>query len=336
MKKLIDWSLKRYSDLPWRVNRSLYTTLVSEIMLQQTTVGTVVNKFGPFIKKFPTIKKLAKAKEEDVLLAWEGLGYYRRARNLHKAAKFIVSEFNEKIPKDVELLKTIPGIGDYTANALIAIGYDEKALAIDANIERVLARYYGVEGMTAAQLKKHFRDEFKKGFLNKMSTWGPRNFHEAIMDLGRTFCQAKKVDCDNCPLKRNCLARKNDNQLSIPKLVIKKEENFEVTLLRVISKKGKKILAYKKNKDEWLTDQWEIPTFIIKTNDKKLKQYPKINHTNFKKLGSFKSAITKYKIHNVVGELEDLSDLDSSRFKYIDLEKNHLSTATKKALQNIS
>lgn len=332
MKNLIEWSLSEYAHLPWRRKRSLYHTLVSEIMLQQTTVGTVVNKFEPFLQKFPTIQKLAKAKEADVLLAWEGLGYYRRARNLHKAAKFIVDEFKGKIPQDLDLLVTIPGVGDYTANAMLAIGFDERGLAIDANIERVLARYYGIEGMTAAQLKKHFREEFKKGFLPKLKEWGPRAFHEAIMDCGRTFCQAKKIDCDRCPLKVRCVARKKQNQLSIPFIAKKKEEAHELTLLRVIARKGKKILAYKKNSGEWLTDQWELPTYIDQSTDKKLKQYPMSKIKDYRKVASFKSAITKYKIQNIVIEL-DKNSLNDPRYQFIDPSKEHLSTASKKALR---
>ncbi len=335
MKKVIDWSLAEFSHLPWRKNRSLYNTLVSEIMLQQTTVGTVVNKFDPFIKKFPTIKKLAEAKEEDVLMAWEGLGYYRRARNLHKAAQTIAQNFKGVIPKDFDQLISIPGIGDYTANALLSIGHNERALAIDANIERVLARYYGVEDKTALQLKKYFKEEFKGNFLRRMNSWGPRSFHEAIMDLGRTYCQAKKVDCESCPIKTGCVARKNDNPLSIPKIIKKKDENFELILLRVISKKGKKLLAYKKDKSEWLSDQWEVPTFVLKTNDKSLKQYPKAPFKKYKEIGIFKSAITKYKIQNIVVEVEDIDRFVDTRFRYIDSSKSHLSTATKKALKHL-
>ena len=153
-KELIHWSKSQYHHLPWRENRTMYRTLVSEIMLQQTTVGTVLNYFEKFLKQYPNIKSLAKSTEEEVCIAWKGLGYYRRARNLRLLAIQIEEKFKGNIPIDEMALMELKGIGPYTCNALISIGADREALAVDANLERVLARYYGLSDLKGLKLQK--------------------------------------------------------------------------------------------------------------------------------------------------------------------------------------
>ncbi len=162
-KKLISWSREKHADLPWRKKRSLYFTLVSEIMLQQTTVSTVKNHFANFIEKFPDLETLALSSEEEMLRAWKGLGYYRRAKNLRKAALDVLEFFEGQIPLTLEELKSIKGIGDYMANALLAIGEDQPALALDANLERVLSRLYGIKTPKGPLLHKKLQELFLKG-----------------------------------------------------------------------------------------------------------------------------------------------------------------------------
>ena len=135
-KELIHWSLSQYSYLPWRENRTMYRTLVSEIMLQQTTVGTVLNHFEKFIKQYPNIKSLAKSTEEEICVAWKGLGYYRRARNLRLLAIQIENNFKGIIPTKTETLMSLKGIGPYTCNALLAMGADQEALAVDCQFRK--------------------------------------------------------------------------------------------------------------------------------------------------------------------------------------------------------
>ena len=256
-QELINWSKKNYSDLPWRRKRSLYNTLVSEIMLQQTTVGTVINHFDKFINKYPTIEALSKTSEEEICIAWKGLGYYRRARNLRKAAIGIVEDFQGKIPLDFEKLKTIPGIGEYTASALLAIGANKKALAIDANLERVLSRLYRISVEKGPKLQKELKTLFEQGKLFKgRSNLNWRNLNESLMDLGRVYCQANKVDCLACPLSKDC-AVANENPLIYPSKLKKgkKRESIDLELLRVLVKKDNLFLAYKKSENEWLSGQ---------------------------------------------------------------------------------
>lgn len=344
-KELIRWSTKGYSQLPWRVNRSLYHTLVSEIMLQQTTVQTVLNHFDLFINKYPSVQKLAQSTEEEICIAWKGLGYYRRARNLRKAAIDICEIYNGVIPLDFDKLVKISGIGVYTANALIAIGANQRALALDANLERVLSRYFWVEDEKGPKLQKKLYQLFEEGELfSKRRKINFRNLNEALMDLGRIYCQANKTDCRLCPISKNCQAFKMKSPLKLPMVSDKKsnKDKHELELLRVVVKSRNKLITTQRKKGEWLEGQLECPTFIIKSTDKKLKQYPylKGQKISIEGLKSIKSTITKYKIQNYILELSK-ADFESlfgiSKFKRstLDLETTNFSSTTLKILKKL-
>ena len=341
---LIEWSKSQYSYLPWRVQRSLYRTLVSEIMLQQTTVGTVLNHFELFLKQYPTIFDLAKTSEEQVCISWKGLGYYRRARSLRNIAIQIVEKYNGEIPTDQETLLKLKGIGPYTANAIVAIGADLKGLAVDANLERVLARFYGIKEVKGLKLQQKISNDFNEEKIVKgIVKLGPRNLNEAFMDLGRIICQSRKAICLLCPLKDNCMAFKSGKPLSFPieNEKIEKEVLF-IKLLRVVVKEKNRILFYQKKDHEWLSGQWELPTFLLETNDEQLKQYPKIKTKKiFNETLILKTAITKYKIINHVIEM-DLNDFKQISGKLeIDYvfkahtSKLNLSTTSIKVLKKI-
>ena len=316
IKKLISWSKKKYSSLPWREKRSVYSTWISEVMLQQTTVYTVKNRLHDFLNKFPSVENLAQASEEELLTAWKGLGYYQRAKNLKKAAQYISNELNGVFPEKIEELQKIPGIGPYTSSALLSIGMNKKALAIDANLERVLARYYGITSYKGALLKKDIEEKFlsHKILNHEPSSWCDLN--EALMDLGREVCQSRKVECVLCPIRKGCKASLMSDPLSIPRVSPKvKKEKFELDLIRIIYFKGGKIAAIKKEKGEWLSGQYEIPTFILKTSDSNLNQYPVYPFHFDDKLEMIKTGITKYKIKNY------FKTIDSSNLKKLKIEK---------------
>lgn len=344
--QLIDWSSDQYSHLPWREERSLYGTLVSEIMLQQTTVGTVLNHFERFMAEYPTIFDLAEASEEEVCISWKGLGYYRRARNLRGLAVQIVEKFGGEIPVDLDSLMSLKGIGPYTANAIVAIGANLTALAVDANLERVLARIYGEKTEKGPKLQQKLRNDFKAGLIvPEMKALGPRALNEAFMDLGRILCQARKASCSLCPLKTECAAFKSGNALSFPVEAAAKKEKGEdlfIKLLRIVVKEKKKILFYQKAEDEWLSGQWELPTFILETNDEKLKQYPRLKAgKEFADAAKIKTGITKYSIENHIVEMTAqkfkklASKIDITyEFKTLN-EKLNLSTTSIKALKKI-
>ena len=275
-KELLSWSDDQHSHLIWRRERSLYMTLVSEIMLQQTTVSTVSNHIEKFLKKYPDLETLSATTEEEVCIAWKGLGYYRRARNLLNAAKDIKTKHGGEIPTTISELKEIKGIGDYTANAIVGIGANLRALAVDANLERVIARFYGIETLKGPKLQKEIYTRFyDKEILPQIRKGNSRKINEAFMDLGRVICQARKADCVLCPIKKNCVAFKENTVLSIPNKPQKKEVKFELDLVRVIVSKKNQIIGYVKSDKEWLQGQVELPTFVIRSEDKSLKQYPK-------------------------------------------------------------
>jgi A/G-specific adenine glycosylase len=348
VKKLVEWSEKEYSHLPWRKKRSLYGTLVSEIMLQQTTVGTVLSHFDRFLEQFPSAEELAKTTEEEICIAWKGLGYYRRARNLRKAAIHIVEKYKGKIPQSYEELVSIDGVGAYTANALLGIGGDKKVLAIDANLERVISRLYGIEVEKGPKLQKEIQRLFEEGSIlsKELKEFGGRAINEALMDMGRVYCQAKRADCDICPLKRKCLALKTGDPLSFPKVCEKKlaakQKPLNLKLLRVVVRKKNEVLVYKKSSKQWLSGQWEVPTFILESDDKKLDQYPNLPSKlklNLKKAIPLKTTITKYKIENSILEMnytefkKQFGALKGFEFRSMDKKEENLSTATLKSLK---
>jgi A/G-specific adenine glycosylase len=305
--QLLIWSQKEFEHLPWRRNRSLYGTLVSEIMLQQTTVGTVLQHFDRFLNQFPDLKSLAMASEEELLVAWKGLGYYRRAKNLKKIAETIVFEHKGVFPDSSEELQKINGIGPYTANALIAIGLDRPALAVDANLERVLSRIFAIQTPKGPRLQKQILQLFIEKKLIADRHFSFRSLNEALMDLGRTICQASRVSCEICPMKKSCQSFKSGKPLNFPlttQVQSKKKLEHELRLLRILIRRDGNVLAYQKIKGEWLEGQWEVPTFVIETDDNKFKQYPELNKKlSIENLPIVKTGITKYNIQNYVLEL---------------------------------
>lgn len=324
---------------------TLYTTLVSEIMLQQTTVPTVLKHYHRFLERFPTLKDLALASEKEVLLNWQGLGYYRRARNLHKAALSVYQEFDGEFPLDLAVLQKIPGIGLYTASAICAIGANQKALPVDANLERVLARLFLVSEQKGPKLQKKLHQLFNQGDLLKdMSKWGACALAEAFMDLGRTICKAQKAECSQCPMQKSCLAYKQDVVFQYPQDNMPKARSkklIPITLIRYVVRKDNKILFYKKSEKQWLSDQYELPTFVQCCEDGPLGQYPQypLEREIGTKLKEFKSSITQYKINNLVYELtpkqfESLKGKHFSKLKFLEANNSleHFAQSVHKSL----
>jgi len=212
--KLLAWYDVHRRVLPWRApagkRAEPYRIWLSEIMLQQTTVQAVGAYYRKFLTRWPDVKALAAAKEEEVLAAWAGLGYYARARNLHAAAKIVAREMGGKFPDTAEGLRALPGIGVYTAGAISAIAYDEKQAAMDANAERVIARLYAVTTpMPKAKTELH-------AHAQALVPRRAGDFAQALMDLGSAICTPKKPACLVCPLSADCLARKQGIQEAVP------------------------------------------------------------------------------------------------------------------------
>lgn len=210
----LDWYEKMgRSYLPWRKDRTPYGTWVSEIMLQQTQVDTVIPYFENFMTKFPTLKALAQAPQEEVLKNWEGLGYYSRARNLQAGAKEVLTHFNGKIPETYEELLSLKGIGPYTAGAIASMAFQQPVAAIDGNTMRVFARLFEIsEDISLLKTQK----KFKIWVEEIISQTRPGDFNQALMDLGSSICTPKNPQCLLCPLKEFCQSQKDRRQGEFP------------------------------------------------------------------------------------------------------------------------
>ena len=195
---LLRWFDLHKRDLPWRQNRDPYRVWLSEIMLQQTRVNAVTDYYHKFLRRFPSIETLASAPESAVLAAWSGLGYYRRARNLHAAAKKIVREYNGELPKTAEPLRTLPGIGRYTAAAIASIAFDQPVALVDGNVERVLQRLHG---------KNLAGEALWRAAAELLAQRRPGDFNQAMMELGATVCLAQQPRCLFCPVSNLCATR---------------------------------------------------------------------------------------------------------------------------------
>ena len=213
--KLLRWYDANRRELPWRVapgeDVDPYRVWVSEIMLQQTTVATITSYFGNFVARWPTIEKLAEASLDEILHAWQGLGYYSRAHNLHKCAREVVANWGGTFPRDEAYLRSLTGIGPYTAAAISAIAYGHKATPVDGNVERVMARLHAVETpLPKAKLEiRHLAES-----LTPEQRAG--DFAQAMMDLGALVCRPKAPNCSACPLKTTCLGRKGGDAARFP------------------------------------------------------------------------------------------------------------------------
>lgn len=199
--------------LPWQINKTPYKVWLSEIMLQQTQVNTVIPYFNRFLERFPSLSDLAKADQDTVLSLWTGLGYYARARNLHKAAQMAVEQYNGELPDSQTELESLPGIGRSTAGAILSLGFGKPAAILDGNVKRVLARYFGETewpGKTAVQRSLWQQSEA----LTPTVRHG--DYNQAMMDLGALVCTRSKPNCEACPLTGNCIAFKTNTVATIP------------------------------------------------------------------------------------------------------------------------
>ncbi len=249
-KRLLKW-FDQYGrkNLPWQKNITPYRVWLSEIMLQQTQVETVIPYFQRFIKAYPNVETLAAAKQDDVLHLWTGLGYYARARNLHKCAQTIVKEYDGTMPASVAELTSLPGIGRSTAGAISSIAFQQTAPILDGNVKRVLARFYAITGWPGN--KKVEQALWEKAELNTPSK-RTHHYTQAIMDLGATLCTRTKPNCTHCPMEIDCLALKQGKQTDYPGKKPKKEKPTKHTQMLIIrSPSGELLLKQRPQKGIW-------------------------------------------------------------------------------------
>jgi A/G-specific adenine glycosylase len=202
-RRLLAWYERNRRDLPWRRTRDPYAIWLSEIMLQQTRVAAVVERYKAFLKRFPTLRSLARAPEQEVLAQWSGLGYYRRARNLQKAAQVVVAEHRGKLPQSAAELRQLPGIGAYTAAAIASIAHNEPVAVVDGNVERVLCRMEGWKADGSAAVRRKI-EALAAELVASGSAGRPGEFNQAMMELGATLCLPRNPQCGACPVTADC------------------------------------------------------------------------------------------------------------------------------------
>jgi A/G-specific adenine glycosylase len=272
--RIVRWFQKSARDLPWRKTSDPYKIWISEIMLQQTQVATVIPYYRRFLEKFPDISSLARASEREVLQLWQGLGYYRRGKNLRLAAKILVEKFAGKFPDTREELLEIPGIGPYSAGAILSIAFRKTEPALDGNLIRVYARYHGIRGYVNDAKTLKLLWDLARIYAPEDPRLS-RDFTEGMMELGALVCTPKKPLCSKCPHSIACIAfRENDVDLLPRKRVgRKREKRFERILFL---RKGRKIAFYPKGVDRKYPDFMRLPFQSIEApspNERFLRKY---------------------------------------------------------------
>ena len=282
-KKILAWYDNNKRTLPWRVskksNNLLYYRVLSEFMLQQTQVKTVIPYFKLFTKKFRSLQSLSKAREQKVLKLWEGLGYYRRARNLLATSKILVKQYRSKLPEDIDTLKTLPGIGDYTSNVLIALIYNKPTLAFDGNVKRIISRILNLEE------KKINYENFKN--LNRKNIFNTKrnsDLVEAMMEFGALICSPESPKCIVCPIKKNCKFFKSPNKIKKTKKITAKEN---INIFCYLDKNGK--IALTKKNDFGFLNSFNLPQIESTKNKKPFKSW--------KLLSKYKNSISNKKLN---------------------------------------
>jgi A/G-specific adenine glycosylase len=322
-KNILAWYDNNKRTLPWRVGKNspkkLYYRLLSEFMLQQTQVKTVIPYFEKFINKFPNLESLSKCSEKQILKLWEGLGYYRRARNLLFSSKILVRKYNSKLPNTFEEIKKLPGVGDYTANALLGLVYNKPTIAIDGNVKRVFARI-----LNKKESNINF-EEFIKINKNKL-LHSKRNSDlvEALMEFGALICKPKDPNCRICNLNKVCKYFNSSNKTKNTKIKMNKNKNYDIFCY--INKK-KQIALTKKNNLGFL-NKFNLPQ-IKETNSQ-------VKKADWKFLSNYKNSISNINLN--INLYYKFSNKIPSNFNWYSIEKNKefIPTFTKRIFKRVS
>jgi len=332
-KRLLDWYDNHARELPWRApagQADSYHVLLSEIMLQQTTVAAVMPYFQEFTRRWPDLESFAQAPEEEVMNAWAGLGYYSRARNLVKAAKEIVENHGGVVPGDEKTLLTLPGVGPYTAAAISAIAFDQYSVIMDGNVERVIARYHSV-ATPLPEAKK----ELKELAARHTSVGRPGDYAQAIMDLGATICTPKSPKCLICPIRLSCKAHFLSKEEVFPVKPPKKEKPIRGGIA-FFARKGEEILLIRRPAkgllggmlalpgSDWEVD-FDLPTALsstpFKIDGRLLPGHVDHVFTHF-----------RLRLHVVIGD--NIKEPDGSQWVAVQQALKNLPTVMKKAVKH--
>lgn len=260
---LLTWYQIYQRKLPWRNTKDPYRIWISEVMLQQTQVNTVIPYYKKFLKSFPTLKDLAQSNLDYVLKIWEGLGYYARARNLHKAAKFILHKYDGIIPNTFDEFRKLSGVGDYIASAVQSIVFGNPYAVVDGNVKRVLSRLFSIKNPVNHSVSRKIFQE-KADYLLDLEN--PGNVNQAMMELGALICTPRNPDCGTCPVQQFCIAYKNNRVSEYPKRIKKKSVPTYHIVTGVVYKNGK-ILITRRKPEGLLGGLWEFPGGKLKKGE---------------------------------------------------------------------
>lgn len=298
-KELLKWFEESQRALPWRKKYEPYQVWISEIMLQQTQVKTVLPYFDRWMRELPTIQSVAEAKEDKILKLWEGLGYYSRARNIQKAAKQIMEKHNGEFPSSYEDILALPGVGKYTAGAISSIAFNQDRSVVDGNVIRVLSRFffYAKNSRTPEAEKQMW--QWAKEILPKGKA---RYFNQAMMEFGALQCTSSATDCSPCPLRARCKAYEKDMVDQIPDRGPKKEsKNIKVAI--AVIKKGDKVFIQKRPAGGLMAGLWEFPGGKVEKGESAIKALHRevveevgISIKNVKRIRKIKHAYTSFKV----------------------------------------
>jgi len=248
------WFLQHQREMPWRKTKDPYKIWVSEVMLQQTQVDTVIPYYLRFCERFPTIEALARAELEEVLALWKGLGYYRRAENLHKGVKKIVRELHGRFPTSLKEIAQIPGIGDYTAGAILSIAFNQPVAAVDGNVMRIMARQFAIDEDIGSTKSKRL---FERLVLEHMEG-EPSVYNQALMELGALICTPRSPKCSECPVQSTCKAYAQGNTEAYP-VKARKEKPVEEVYTALVLKRGEAYYLEKRPENGLLANLWGFP-----------------------------------------------------------------------------
>ncbi len=343
--KLINWFRLYQRDMPWRGITDPYRIWVSEVMLQQTQVKKVIGYYENFIKEFPDIQTLASSSVQDVLKVWEGLGYYARARNLHKAAQLIVKDSNSEIPKDYTSFRSLPGVGDYSAAAVLSIAFNLPYAAVDGNIKRVLSRLFLMDNpVNESSSTKAFQDKADL-LLNRDE---PGCFNQALMELGATVCRPQSPTCVVCPVNDFCKAFKEGLQSEYPYRQ-KTKRTPEHNIAAGIIYKGSDILIVRRPLDGLLGGLWEFPNGNLNKGEaseaaciRHISESTNISVSNLNYLTQVKHAYTHFKIvvdafvcDYIQGDLQLNGPIDAKWIRIDELPDYPLPKVTHKIIEKL-
>jgi A/G-specific adenine glycosylase len=258
-RRILRWFKKAARDLPWRRTHEPYAIWVSEIMLQQTQVATVIPYYHRFLKSFPTVRHLAQAGLSSVLKVWEGLGYYSRARNLHRAAQVIVNQFGGRVPDTLDDLLRLPGIGRYTAGAILSIAYNKEVPILDGNVRRVLSRLFAISENPLKGKTGNLLWQISETLIPHRRA---NAFNQALMDLGSMICTPREPQCVRCPLIDDCRGKASGDPEQYPSKIVKKRIPHIEALSAVIQRDGR-IFVRQRPAKGLLGGLWEFPNWKI-------------------------------------------------------------------------